>query len=302
MDDFPRIKRLPPYIFSITDKLKQDARARGEDIVDFGMGNPDQATPQHIVDKLIESVQKGDTHRYSQSKGIPRLRKAICDWYERRFDVDLDPESEASWWVPKRHCAPRDGGSGPYDGVLVPNPSYPVHTYGAVIVDADVVRPFNTERRLSSKQPLPIVGPNPNCSSSTSRVTRQHSVSKSTSMNAWLPSRRNTRSGSCRISHMQTLYLMATKSRRYCRFPVRKTLRLSSLPCRRATTCRVGGWVFVLATPPWWAHWHGSSPIWITECSRPSRLLPSLHLRAIRAVWMRSGTCTEFDETSFATV
>lgn len=78
MEEFHRIQRLPPYIFSITDALKKDARARGEDIVDFGMGNPDQATPSHIVDKLTETVQRGDTHRYSQSKGIPRLRRAIC--------------------------------------------------------------------------------------------------------------------------------------------------------------------------------------------------------------------------------
>ncbi len=140
MDDFPRIKRLPPYIFSITDELKREARAKGEDIVDFGMGNPDQPTPQHIVDKLIESVQKGDTHRYSQSKGIPRLRKAICDWYERRFDVDLDPENEAIVCLGSKEGIAHLAMAvlGPGDGVLVPNPSYPVHTYGAVIADADV--------------------------------------------------------------------------------------------------------------------------------------------------------------------
>ena len=95
MDDFPRIKRLPPYIFSITDDLKREARANGEDIIDFGMGNPDQPTPEHIVKKLVETVQRTDTHRYSQSKGIPRLRKAICDWYKKKFDVDLDSNSEA---------------------------------------------------------------------------------------------------------------------------------------------------------------------------------------------------------------
>ena len=95
MEEFPRIKRLPPYIFSITDALKREARARGEDIIDFGMGNPDQETPQHIVDKLTETVQRGDTHRYSQSKGIPRLRKAICNWYKDRFEVELDFETEA---------------------------------------------------------------------------------------------------------------------------------------------------------------------------------------------------------------
>ena len=91
MEDFPRMKRLPPYVFSITDALKKNARAKGEDIIDFGMGNPDQPTPQHIVDKMIEAVQRGDTHRYSQSKGIPRLRRAICNWYKGRFDVDVEP-------------------------------------------------------------------------------------------------------------------------------------------------------------------------------------------------------------------
>ena len=140
MDDFPRIKRLPPYIFSITDALKKDARARGEDIIDFGMGNPDQPTPKHIVDKLIETVQRGDTHRYSQSKGIPRLRQAICNWYKERFDVDLDAEKEAIVTLGSKegfaHLAMAV--LGPGDAVLVPNPSYPVHPYGFVIADADV--------------------------------------------------------------------------------------------------------------------------------------------------------------------
>ena len=89
-DDFPRIKRLPPYVFNIVGELKQQARARGEDIIDFGMGNPDQATPSHIVDKLTEAAQKPATHRYSQSKGIPRLRRAICRWYQEKYQVDLD--------------------------------------------------------------------------------------------------------------------------------------------------------------------------------------------------------------------
>ncbi|MGB1581190.1 MAG: aminotransferase class I/II-fold pyridoxal phosphate-dependent enzyme, partial [Nevskiales bacterium] len=93
--DFPRIKRLPPYVFNIVNDLKREARARGEDIIDFGMGNPDQPTPQHIVDKLVQATQRGDTHRYSVSKGVPRLRLAIADWYKRRYDVDLNPETEA---------------------------------------------------------------------------------------------------------------------------------------------------------------------------------------------------------------
>ena len=94
-DDFPRINRLPPYVFNIVNDLKAKARARGEDIVDFGMGNPDQPTPQHIVDKMIEVTQRGNTHRYSVSRGIPRLRRAICNWYKDRYKVDLDPETEA---------------------------------------------------------------------------------------------------------------------------------------------------------------------------------------------------------------
>ena len=140
MDDFPRIKRLPPYVFSITDALKQEARARGEDIIDFGMGNPDQPTPQHIVDKLVETAQRGDTHRYSQSKGIPRLRKAICNWYKDRYDVDLDPDKEAIVTLGSKEGIAHLALAilGPGDAVLVPNPSYPVHPYGFVIADADV--------------------------------------------------------------------------------------------------------------------------------------------------------------------
>ena len=140
MEEFHRIQRLPPYIFSITDALKKEARARGEDIVDFGMGNPDQATPSHIVDKLIETAQRGDTHRYSQSKGIPRLRRAICDWYEKRYSVNLDPETEAIVTLGSKEGIAHLAMAilGPGDSVLVPNPSYPVHPYGFVIAGADV--------------------------------------------------------------------------------------------------------------------------------------------------------------------
>ena len=94
MEEFSRIKRLPPYVFNVTGELKLAARRRGEDIIDFSMGNPDQPTPRHIVDKLIESVQRTDTHGYSVSKGITRLRKAICTWYQTRYGVELDPESD----------------------------------------------------------------------------------------------------------------------------------------------------------------------------------------------------------------
>jgi alanine-synthesizing transaminase len=126
MNNFQRIKRLPPYVFGIVNELKAAARASGEDIIDFGMGNPDQPTPQHIVDKLTEAAQKGDTHRYSISKGIPRLRKAICDWYQKRYDVSLDPETQAIVTIGSKeglaHLALACVGPG--DTVLVPNPSY----------------------------------------------------------------------------------------------------------------------------------------------------------------------------------
>ena len=121
---FQRIERLPPYVFNIIGELKQAARARGEDIIDFGMGNPDQPTPPHIVEKLRETVGRGDTHRYSQSKGIPRLRKAICDWYEKRYSVSLDPETEAIVTLGSKeglaHLALATTGVG--DAILVPNP------------------------------------------------------------------------------------------------------------------------------------------------------------------------------------
>ena len=140
MSEFPRIKRLPPYVFNITGELKSAARKRGEDIIDFGMGNPDQPTPQHIVDKLVEAAQRNDTHGYSLSKGIPRVRKAICNWYQRRYGVEFDPDSEAIFTIGSKEgiahlmTAVLDTG----DIVLAPNPSYPIHIYGPVIAGADI--------------------------------------------------------------------------------------------------------------------------------------------------------------------
>ena len=140
MEQFARIKRLPPYVFNIVNALKAEARQRGEDIIDFGMGNPDQPTPQIIVDKLCEAARRPDTHRYSLSRGIPRLRKAICDWYKRKYDVDLDMESEAIVTIGSKeglaHLALATVEAG--DAVLVPNPSYPIHPYGFVIAGADI--------------------------------------------------------------------------------------------------------------------------------------------------------------------
>lgn len=139
-EEFHRIKRLPPYVFNIVGDLKHAARQRGEDIIDFGMGNPDLATPPHIVEKLIESVRNPRNHRYSLSRGIYKLRLAICDWYKRRYDVDLDPESEAVATI-----GSKEGISHlalaiiePGDVVFVPNPTYPIHSYSVIIAGGDV--------------------------------------------------------------------------------------------------------------------------------------------------------------------
>jgi alanine-synthesizing transaminase len=140
MEEFRRLTRLPAYVFNITGELKASARRRGEDIIDFGMGNPDGATPKHIVDKLIEAAQKTATHRYSLSRGLPRLRKSICDWYKRRYSVDLDPETEAIVTIGSKEgiahlcLAMLDG----EDTVAVPNPSYPIHIFGPVIAGSKI--------------------------------------------------------------------------------------------------------------------------------------------------------------------
>lgn len=139
-EDFPRISRLPPYVFNIVNELKMQERHRGEDIIDFGMGNPDQPAPAHVVEKLIEVAQRDDVHRYSVSRGIPRLRRAICNWYREKYDVYLDPESEAIVTLGSKeglaHLAMAVVDRG--DAVLVPNPSYPIHPYGFIIAGADV--------------------------------------------------------------------------------------------------------------------------------------------------------------------
>ena len=147
MTDFPagqrrfaRIDRLPPYVFNVTAELKLAARRRGEDIIDLSMGNPDGPTPPHIVAKLLDVAQRPDTHGYSSSKGIPRLRRAISHWYERRYGAAIDPDTEAVVTIGSKeglaHLMLATLGRG--DTVLVPNPTYPIHMYGAVIAGADI--------------------------------------------------------------------------------------------------------------------------------------------------------------------
>ncbi len=141
IEEFPRMKRLPPYVFATVNALKMEARRRGEDIIDLGMGNPDMPTPQHIVDKLTEAANKGQNHRYSASRGITKLRVAIADWYKRRFDVDIDPETEAIATIGAKeglsHLVLATVEAG--DVVLVPNPTYPIHAASVVISGGQLV-------------------------------------------------------------------------------------------------------------------------------------------------------------------
>lgn len=166
MEAFRRLASLPPYVFNTTSDMKAEARRRGEDIIDFGMGNPDGATPPHIVAKLIEAAARDSTHRYSLSKGIPRLRKAICDWYQRRYGVALDPNTEAIVTIGSKEgiahlcLATLDD----EDAILVPNPSYPIHIYGPTIAGARVISlemndPSTFLERL--RHELPAMRPRP---------------------------------------------------------------------------------------------------------------------------------------------
>ena len=139
MYEFNRIKRLPPYVFAIVNKLKMEARHRGEDIIDLGMGNPDLPAPKHIIEKLCEAARKPHNHRYSASKGITQLRVAITEWYKRRFDVDFDPEEEAVISIGSKEGLSHLvlAAIQPGDVVMVPAPAYPIHPYGVIIAGGE---------------------------------------------------------------------------------------------------------------------------------------------------------------------
>ncbi|HEX8948833.1 MAG TPA: aminotransferase class I/II-fold pyridoxal phosphate-dependent enzyme [Dissulfurispiraceae bacterium] len=139
--EFNRIKRLPPYVFAIVNALKMEYRRKGEDIIDLGMGNPDMSAPQHVIDKLCEAAKNPKNHRYSASKGITQLRVAITEWYKRRFDVELDPESEAVVTIGSKeglsHLALAT--IQPGDVVMTPTPAYPIHPYSVIIAGGEVM-------------------------------------------------------------------------------------------------------------------------------------------------------------------
>ena len=165
--EFYRLKRLPPYVFAEVNDMKAKARAEGEDIIDFGMGNPDSGTPPHVVEKLIETVQDPRTHRYSNSRGIPGLRRAIAGYYQRRFEVDLDPKTETIVTLGSKEGFANlaTAITGPGDVVVVPNPSYPIHAYGFIIAGAalrhipvgpDVDFMAELERAVKHSVPPPV--------------------------------------------------------------------------------------------------------------------------------------------------
>jgi alanine-synthesizing transaminase len=165
--EFHRIRRLPPYVFAEVNAMKAAARAAGADIIDLGMGNPDLPTPPHIVEKLVETVQDPRTHRYSNSRGIPGLRKALADYYQKRFGVTLDPETEAIVTIGSKEGLANlaQAITGPGDMILVPNPSYPIHQFGFIIADGTVrylpVEPDDAflealERAVLHSQPKPV--------------------------------------------------------------------------------------------------------------------------------------------------
>ena len=168
--DFHRIRQLPPYVFAEVNQLKALARAAGEDIIDFGMGNPDSGTPAHIVEKLIESAQDPRAHRYSTSRGIPGLRRAVAAYYDRRFGVEIDPESETIVTLGSKEGLANLASAitAPGDIILVPNPSYPIHPYGFIIAGAeiqhvpqgpgrDVLADFKRAVETSDRPPVAVV-------------------------------------------------------------------------------------------------------------------------------------------------
>ena len=246
-DEFHRIRRLPPYVFAEVNSAKAAARAAGEDIIDLGMGNPDSPTPPHIVAKLVEAVQDPRTHRYSVSRGIPGLRRALAGYYRRRFEVDLDPEAEVVVTLGSKEGLANLASAitTPGDTILVPNPSYPIHQFGFIIAGAAV-------------RSIPA-SPDEEMLRALDRAVR-HSVPKPTALIVNFPSNPTAvmadldfyrelvtfciahESGSCRTWPMRKS-ISATE----CRLPFsrcreRRISPSSSPRCPRPIPCRVGEW------------------------------------------------------------
>lgn len=285
---FTRIDRLPPYVFNITAELKMAARRRGEDIIDFSMGNPDGATPPHIVEKLCTVAQRPDTHGYSTSRGIPRLRRAISRWYQDRYDVEIDPESEAIVTIGSKEglahlmLATLDHG----DTVLVPNPSYPIHIYGAVIAGAQVrsvplvegVDFFNElERAILESYPKPKMMILGFPSNPTAQCVELEFFEKVVAL-----AKRYDVLVVHDLAYADIVY-DAGKRRQSCRYRVHAMWQSSSLRCRKATTWRAGVSALWSATKRWSVPWRESKAITITALLRRCRWRRLRRWRAINS-------------------
>ena len=216
-EDFYRIKRLPPYVIAEVNAMRAAARAAGEDIIDLGMGNPDLPPPQHVIDKLCEVARKPDAHGYSQSKGIPGLRRAQANYYGRRFGVELDPETEVVVTMGSKEglASLATAITAPGDVVLAPNPSYPIHTFGFIIAGATIRAVPTTpdehyfESARAGDERSPCRGRR--SWSSTIRRTRPPRRSTSPSTSGWSPGRRRTRSGSSPTSPIRSSITTASR-------------------------------------------------------------------------------------------
>jgi alanine-synthesizing transaminase len=255
MEEFDRIKRLPPYVFSIVDDLKMKARRKGDDIIDLGMGNPDLPTPPHIVEKLIETIKNPRTHRYSASRGIPKLRAAIANWYTRNYGVEVDPDSEAIVTIGAKegiaHLMLATMGSG--DVVFVPTPAYPIHTYSVVIAGGDLrtiplvkgrdfFEDLQTAIRQIWPQPKMLVISFPH--NPTTRVVDLTFFEKIVAF---------AQAHKMMVVHdlaYADLVFDGYKAPSFLQVPGAKD-RWSSSPCPKATACRGGGSGFAWETAEW---------------------------------------------------
>ena len=251
--EFYRLKRLPPYVFAEVNAMKARARAAGDDIIDLGMGNPDQPTPSHIVDKLVEAARNPRAHRYSMSRGIPGLRKALAGYYQRRFQVDLDPESECIVTLGSKEGLANLASAitSPGDILLVPNPSYPIHPYGFIIAggsvrhipvvpDHDLLTALERAVKHSVPKPVALVLNYP--SNPTALIADLDFYGRSSSSAAI------TASISCPTWRMPRSILATIRHHPSCRSPVPRMSPSSSPRCRRPTTCPAGASVLPPAT------------------------------------------------------
>ena len=253
MEEFHRIRRLPPYVFEQVNRVKAEARNAGADIIDLGMGNPDLPAPAHVIEKLKETIGKPRTDRYSASQAFPGLRRAQAAYYDRRFGVKLNPDTQvvATLGSKEGFANMAQAITAPGDVVLVPNPSYPIHAFGFLMaggvirsVPAEPTPEFfhALERAVIHSIPKPIAvvvcyPSNPTAYVATSISTRTSSRS-----------RRSTTSSSCPISPMPRSISTTIRRRRCCRCRARWTSRSSSPRCRRPTRCRAGAWASRSAT------------------------------------------------------